>query len=510
MTVFASTAKMEVGSQVETIQVEASAAVALQTDSSDLSALIPSNALTEMPTNGRNYYDLMGYEPGTTTASEANDPRTGQRQSMAFSANGQTSVYNNNMIDGMDNNQRSVGLVAVEPSLDALQEVKVETNNYSAEYSRTGGGIANLITKSGSNRFNGTLFEFMRNDAFDAYPWAAPKIRNELRQNQFGGSLGGPIIKNKIFFFGDYQGFRQIQGSTSYSTVPTPEEYASIHAYAAAPGSGFIALQDRWDGYGGKQEFDIGPGATTAYLSQPGPPQLASLQTKIDPLGLAYLMEAPKPNCPGDTYCYRNGQNNYVQASNKAVNTDTYDGRVDYHINDYNTLFVRYSYDHTVNNGGSEWPAAALVNGKSKTYLTGANDGVVTAQNGTLDYMHILSPTTVFEAKAGYARIVHVGPQRRHLLDNPGCRVKLFRKLLLQLARRCWTALYEPEWAYCRSTRYGKPLYGGNRSLRVLWRPCQFVLYREHIPVHRLPHQVQEFAFHEDGPYLDSPADQGS
>ena len=396
------TAKMEVGSQVETVQVEATEAVTLKTDSSDISATISSASLTDMPTNGRNYYDLMGYAPGTTTASEANDPRTGQRQSMAFSANGQTTVFNNNMIDGMDNNQRSVGLVAVEPSLDALQEVKVETNNYSAEYSRTGGGIANLITKSGTNQFHGSLFEFMRNDAFDAYPWVSSgtKTKAELRQNQFGGSLGGPILKNKAFFFGDYQGFRQIQGSISDSTVPTAEEYASIHAYAAAPGNGYIALQDRWDGYAGAQEFDIGPGATTTGSG----PTLTALHTNIDPLGLAYLMEAPKPNCPGDTYCYDNGQNNYRQASNKAVNTDTYDGRVDYHINDYNTFFVRYSYDNTINNGGSRWPAAALVNGNSKTYLTGANDGVVTAQNGALDLVHIFNPTTVFEVKAGYAQ----------------------------------------------------------------------------------------------------------
>ncbi len=418
------TAKMEVGSQVETVQVEASEAVELKTDSSDLGAMISSNSLTDMPTNGRNYYDLMGYSAGNTQASETNDPRTGSRPSMAFSANGQSSTFNNNMIDGMDNNQRSVGLVNVEPSLDALQEVQVETSNYSAEYSRTGGGIANLITKSGTNQYHGTLFEFMRNDAFDAYPWTTgTKTKTELRQNQYGGSLGGPILKNKAFFFGDYQGWRHISGALGKALVPTVAEYNSIHAYATGSAN-TITLQDPWDAYGGAQAFVIGPGATTAYRTG-STTQLASLQANIDPLGLAYAMETPRPQCdsslggnasdtcdgviaPGgaDTGTY-----NYQRASNAVQDTDTYDGRVDYHFNDYNTLFGRYSYSHTtnVNGNSSVLPPVAIVNGDSKLYYPGENSGIVTSQNVALDWVHIFSPTTVFEAKASYAQSFFTG-----------------------------------------------------------------------------------------------------
>jgi hypothetical protein len=393
--------KLEVGSQVETVQVKASAAEQLQTDSSEISALIPSEAISEMPTNGRNYYDLMGYAAGTTTASEANDPRTGSRPSMAFSANGQTSVFNNNMIDGMDNNQRSVGLVNVEPSLDALQEVKVETDTYSAEYSRTGGGIANLVTKAGTNQFHGTAFEFMRNDAFDAYAWepaGTAKTKTELRQNQFGGSLGGPILKNKAFFFGDYQGWRHINAAVGNATVPTEAEYDSIHAYAAGTSSS-ITLSDPWQSGGLANTITI-PGAS------------------INKLGLAYLMEAPKPTCdatnghPSDT-CNGaiapdgtdTGTYNYTRASKANQKTNTYDARVDYHFNDSDMLFGRYSYNNTlnINGNGSVLPPVALVSGNSKLYSPGENDGAVTSQNVALDYLHIFSSASLFEGKASYS-----------------------------------------------------------------------------------------------------------
>lgn len=143
--------------------------------------------------------------------------------------NGQPENMNNYMIDGMDNNERSVGTIIVKPSIDALQEVKVLTNLYPAETGRTGGAVINMITKSGTNAFHGSVFEFLRNDKFDAKdffnvpqagnPFAG--VKPEYRQNQFGGSLGGPIRKDKTFFFGDYEGLRVVQGKTFPTTIPT-------------------------------------------------------------------------------------------------------------------------------------------------------------------------------------------------------------------------------------------------------------------------------------------------
>jgi hypothetical protein len=374
-------AKLEVGSQVETVEVEASAAAQLQTDTSDIGSLISTNAVADMPLNGRNYYDLITLQAGTTTESSGGfslDPRP----TMAFSANGQDAMYNNNMIDGMDNNERSMGTVAIEPSLDALQEVKVETNMYSAEYSHTGGGIANLITKSGTNKLSGTLFEFMRNDDFDAYPWAAAgesKTKTELRQNQFGGSLGGPILKNKAFFFGDYSGWRQVKGAVSKDMVENLAEYNAIQAYSA---SGSITLSDQWDAWEGAQPLSITSG-------------------QVNPLGLAYARSFPKPVC--DPSCDAADSYNWYGATNQVQNTDTYDARIDYHLNDKNTLFGRYSYNKATSQSPG-LPATKIVSGDSHTYSSGATVTPLIAQNLALDYVHIFSPATLFEAKSSYLR----------------------------------------------------------------------------------------------------------
>jgi hypothetical protein len=385
-------ARLEVGSQVETVEVAASAAVELQKDTSEVSSLIPAESVSEMPTNGRNYYNLMQLEPGIVSSSGPGDP-TDARPVMAFGANGMASQFNNNLIDGLDNNERSLGEVAVEPSLDALEEVKVETNTYSAEYGRTGGGIANLITKSGTNQFHGTLFEFMRNDDLDAYPWTlSAKLKTELRQNQFGGSFGGPILKNKAFFFGDYQGWRQIKGALSQQLVANQAEYTSIHS------GGDITLADAWDYWqqNGLTEPNGGTGITIPKAS-------------INSLGLAYLMEAPAPlpNC--DPTC-PNVNFNWQGSANRIQNADTYDGRVDYQINDRDRLFGRYSYNNTgtTTNGGQStpggFPATTIVAGDSHLYYPGTNVQSDVMANLALDYVHIFSAKTLFEAKASYLR----------------------------------------------------------------------------------------------------------
>ena len=151
-----------------------------------------------------------------------------RRQTSTVSANGQTDSANNFLLDGMDNNERAIATIIVKPSIDALQEVKVDTNLYPAESGRAGGAMINLITKSGTNNFHGTLFEFLRNDKFDAkdvfnVPQAGNPlagVKPEFRQNQFGGSIGGPIKKDKTFFFADYEGFRKIKGNTFTATIP--------------------------------------------------------------------------------------------------------------------------------------------------------------------------------------------------------------------------------------------------------------------------------------------------
>jgi hypothetical protein len=146
------------------------------------------------------------------------------RASASFSANGQRTRDNNYMLDGVDNNETWLQTVVIFPSVDALQEFKLQTSTYSAEFGRSLGGVVNIQLKSGTNEFHGSVFEFNRNDAFDANNWfnnRAGRKKADLSQNQFGATFGGPIIKDKTFFFADYQGLRITSGQTYLSTVPS-------------------------------------------------------------------------------------------------------------------------------------------------------------------------------------------------------------------------------------------------------------------------------------------------
>ena len=231
--------KMEIGMASESISVSVEAAPALQTDSSTIGTLIDAQTLADLPLNGRDLTNLVQLSAGVT-AGASNAPgggtsRVDRRLTSAFSANGQNDFLNNNMIDGMDNNERYFGTIVVRPSIDAVQEVRVSTNLYPAEVTRTEGGVADVITKSGTNTFHGSLFEYLRNDVFDARNYFATMgPKPELRQNQFGGSIGGPIRKDKTFFFGDYEGFRQVWAQNTYtSTVPTAAQDSFVAAAAA-------------------------------------------------------------------------------------------------------------------------------------------------------------------------------------------------------------------------------------------------------------------------------------
>ena len=146
------------------------------------------------------------------------------RASAAFSANGQRPRDNNYMLDGVDNNETWLQTVVIFPSVDALDEFKLQTSTYSAEFGRSLGGVVNLQIKSGSNAFHGSAFEFHRNDAFDANNFfnnRAGRPKPDFQQNQFGGTIGGPIVRDRTFFFADYQGLRINAGQTFLSTVPS-------------------------------------------------------------------------------------------------------------------------------------------------------------------------------------------------------------------------------------------------------------------------------------------------
>src|SRR4051812_34945032 len=211
-------AKLQLGQVAENVTVTAESPL-VQTDSATIGALITEKAVQDLPAIGRNVLRLVQALPGafegqTNSLASGNRP-DGRRQTSAVSINGAMDNQNNHLIDGVDNNERAIGTVGVKPSIDAIAEVKVQTSMYTAEVGRTAGGVVNIITKSGSNDYHGSAFEFVRNDRFDARNFFATGVdKPKLTQNQYGGSVGGPVARNKTFFFVDYEGFNVNQGVT--------------------------------------------------------------------------------------------------------------------------------------------------------------------------------------------------------------------------------------------------------------------------------------------------------
>jgi len=212
---------LQVGEITDQVVVE-DVPPALQTETSSLGDVITSNQVTSLPLNGRDYTQLAVLTAGVSRTDLGDNGNNGG----SFAANGTRATLNNFLLDGIDNNSNDNGRNVLQTSVDAIAEFKVQTNSYSAEFGRSGGAVINATIKSGSNNFHGTLFEFIRNSALDARNFFAdastPKPLYQL--NQFGGTLGGPIIKNKTFFFADYQGSRLRDGRTLISSVPTALE----------------------------------------------------------------------------------------------------------------------------------------------------------------------------------------------------------------------------------------------------------------------------------------------
>lgn len=223
--------QLKLGAASETVEVN-TAPPLLQTEEASVGQVIGQQEVNALPLNGRNFTFLAQLGAGMQTPQA--DTR-GNAASGAFSANGLRPAQNNYLLDGIDNNSNAVDFLngtnfVILPPLDAIQEFKVQTADFSAELGRSAGAVLNATIKSGTNSLHGAAWEFFRNDKLDSADWFEDNngtAKGELRMNQFGASGGGPILKNKIFFFGDYEGLRRVQGTSQVGTVPTALERSS-------------------------------------------------------------------------------------------------------------------------------------------------------------------------------------------------------------------------------------------------------------------------------------------
>lgn len=370
-------AQLAVGTLTENITVTAQASL-IQSDSATVGALLPETAVQDLPLNGRNVIGLVRMVPGANeglpnSLSSGNRPDD-RRQTSTVSVNGQNDVLNNNLIDGIDNNERYIGTIGVRPSVDAIAEVKVQTNMYTAETGRTAGAVVNILTKSGTNDFHGSGYGFFRNEKFDSYDFFARRdqAKPRLRQQQWGGSLGGRIIRNRTFFFADYERYHQERGQTFVSTVPT----------AAMRGGDFSELLAR-----GIQIYDP--------LTSPRTPFPGNIipANRIDPVALRFLNLYPTPSAPGLA-------SNFTTTVNREQTSDTFDVRLDHRFTDSRNLYLRYS-DNAVE---TLVPGVfGLVNGIDSGGSAAGFGGPSIADAWGLhaNYLEIIRPTLLFEAKAG-------------------------------------------------------------------------------------------------------------
>ena len=392
-------AKLQVGSEATTVQVTAQTP-ALQTDNSVVSTLVTQQQVEDLPLNGRNYINLAQIVPGANegpgnglTSGARPDDR---RQTSSVSANGQSEILNDELVDGLDNNDRIIGTIGIRPSVESIREINVQTNTYTAEAGRTAGAVVNVITKSGSNAFHGSAYEFFRNDVLDAYPFqfGAHNPKPKVRQNQFGASIGGPIIKDKVFFFGDYEGLRIIQGGNpGVSQVPTQADYNALHS---------------------------------------NPASLVPAGTTIDPVGLNYALLYPAPNAPQSGNKDANGNfitGGYVSSPVHSLTSDTADGRVDWQIDQKDLIFGRYTYNRVPSNFPGALPSVNVANtnvapgGAIFNFYGAAKDD---AQNAQINFVRTISPTVLLQLGFGYTRInnqslpLNYGVNVNQIFGQPG------------------------------------------------------------------------------------------
>jgi hypothetical protein len=377
-------AKLEVGANAERVEVT-TAAASLQTDSSTVGSTLEEKGVQDLPLNGRNLIDALQVQPGVMAgysgtsagnlrqgelASSGNSPQD-RRPSSTIVVNGQSDSLNDQLIDGFDNNERSQGLIALRPSLDGIAEMKVDTNTYRAEYGRTAGAVVNIVTKAGTNQLHGSAFEYFRNDITDARNFFNT-IKPEYRMNEFGGSVGGPIIKEKTFFFADVEDDRIIQGIPYLSTVPTAYERQN-------PGD----------------------------LTDAGGPDLIAMHVPLNPISLAYFNLYPMPNVSGAGL-----SDNYSSSPNKTQFGATIDGRLDHRFTTNDLFFARYAYNPVntlVPESFPQDPATGIYPGGKSMAFPGPSS--TTAQNLQLDYVHIFSPQLIMDLKTAYTRV--------NILSNP-------------------------------------------------------------------------------------------
>jgi hypothetical protein len=434
------------GTVTETISVESTIPV-LQSQDASVGQVVDSKNVNDLPLNGRNFTFLAQLAAGVNSPQA--DTR-GNASTGAFAANGLRPAQNNYLLDGIDNNSDTVDFLngtnfVVLPPVDAIQEFKVQTSGFSAEYGRSGAAVLNATIKSGTNEFHGTAWEFFRNDKLDAADFfenAGNIPKGALRQNQFGVSIGGPIKKNKIFIFGDYEGLRRVQGTVATGTVPT----------ALMRSTGYTNFTELLT-QGGTETDDLGRTFAAGTILDPATTR-AVTAGQVDPVtGLTAaktgFVRDPFGSCPINTTNYtsngcQTGLNilpagrldanaikllnlypnpttgslfsNYAVSPKLFEHRNAFDTRMDVNFSEKDQIFFRFSLADDPQFIPGIFTGIADGGGFQQ------GDQTANAQQSALGYTHTFSPTLINVARAGlnYLHTTRVSPPANDLSDIPG------------------------------------------------------------------------------------------
>lgn len=360
---------LQVGATRQTVEVT-EAAPLIETTTAGLGTVIGQKETVDLPLNGRQFVQLLQLAPGTVpiSVSQSATPAIGAG-STTPSINGGTNRSNLFYVDGVYATDPFFSTFSISPSIDALQEFKEQTHTDLAEFGQSTGGTINVATKSGTNSFHGTAYEFLRNDDLDARNFFAP-TRGVYRQNQFGGAVGGPILRNKIFFFGFYDGYRYTEAANNFAIVPTQAELNGDFSGISS------AIYD-------PATYNAATKTITPFSGNIIP------SSRFNQGMLAYVKNfIPLPNYSGSS------QNNFLNTEPNTTNQDQGGIRIDLSANNNNTFNGHYMQSEASSTSPASLPQEAFLSG-----FNGKNAGI--------NWVHTFNPTLVGQLTLGYNELTH-------------------------------------------------------------------------------------------------------
>jgi hypothetical protein len=382
---------LELGAVADTVDVVASA-VALETETGSLATGVSRDSLENLPLNTRSAFRLVFLSPGTVPMRAYGDDYVGTARILI---NGGRPMSNDYSIDGITSTMPGAlpeQFVTVYPSPDAIEEIRMQTNSFSAEFGRTGGGVVNTVIKSGTNAFHGTVYEFLRNSKMDANDFFSNRNGVPLtsfKRNQFGGTVGGPVLPNRLFFFFSYEGLRQSSFSSRTGTVPTPAQRNGDFSQVYRTVSGACVPLQVYD----PTTTRANP-AGAGFIRTPFPDNKIPAN-RFDKAGASLTNLFPLPTSAGAACT---GINNYYATGTRRYTTDEFDGKMDFAPNEKNRMFFAASSFSPVTIQPNLYGTIADPNGPSTLGSRGP------AKVGRIDFTHVHSPTLVSNLRFGAVR----------------------------------------------------------------------------------------------------------